>query len=129
MLCCDAPDGQQCVVSVCACRPGEEEEFYDSFDVEEDPDCEHVDKPTEHQTAPTNETPVVRSVDSHVTGSAVPIQEALNRIQANLQMVLQRLNGLEDAVKSQQRQRGEVRGWKLERGCIMGLLRWYPRDL
>lgn len=104
-----------CGLSLCvcvrACSPAEDE-FYDSFDVAEDPDFEHVDPPTEQLAATANETPVVRSADSHVTGSdvTVSIQETLSRIQGNLQLVLQRLNGLEDAVKSQQRQRRDVRG-------------------
>ena len=97
---------------MCACRPTEEEEFYDSFEVGEDHEFEHVDPITEHQAAPANKTPIVQSADSHVTGSAVTvsIQEALSRIHGNLQLILQRLNGLEDAVKAQQRQQRSVSG-------------------
>lgn len=88
---------------LCACRPTEEEEFYDSFEVGEDHEFEHVHPPTDRQAAPANETPLVQSADHHVTGSAVTvsIQEALSRIHGNLQLILQRLNGLEDAVKAQ----------------------------
>lgn len=104
---------------LCACRPTEEEEFYDSFEVGEDHEFEHVHPPTDRQAAPANETPLVQSADHHVTGSAVTvsIQEALSRIHGNLQLILQRLNGLEDAVKALQRQSG-VSAWFERVVCV-----------
>ena len=95
------------VSPLCACRPAEEEEFYDSFEVGDDHEFEHVDPLTDRQAAPANEMSVVQSADHHVTGSAVivSLQEALSRIHGNLQLILQRLNGLEEAVKAEQRQR------------------------
>lgn len=91
---------------LCTCRPAEEE-FYDSFDVGEDHEFEHVDPLTDRRAAPANEMPAVQSADRHVTGSAVivSLQETLSRINGNLQLILQRLNGLEEAVKAQQHQR------------------------